>query len=149
MLILTRSGYPGSQKYGVALWSGDTSAKWKVLKNQVVQAVQFSISGIPYWTVDIGAFFVKQGREWYWDGDFNDTVKNPGLDSCGQGSKFYDVLVYYIKLRELLRDCIVEEDGAPKAIDCSKATPVKGGQWISVDADLKRMPVYIREHVYQ
>ena len=77
MLILTRSGWSGSQKLGVVLWSGDTSASWKTLQNQLVAAVQFSLSGIPYWTFDIGAFFVKKGINWYWNGDYDDTTKNP------------------------------------------------------------------------
>ncbi len=78
MLILTRSGWSGSQRLGVTLWSGDTSASWKTLQNQLVAAVQFSMSGIPYWTFDIGAFFVKKGINWYWNGDYDDTTKNPG-----------------------------------------------------------------------
>ena len=78
MLILTRSGWSGSQRLGVTLWSGDISASWKTLQNQLVAAVQFSMSGIPYWTFDIGAFFVKKGINWYWNGDYNDTTKNPG-----------------------------------------------------------------------
>ncbi|MBQ3980421.1 MAG: hypothetical protein II631_00040, partial [Treponema sp.] len=77
VLTLTRSGYPGSQRYGVTLWSGDTSAKWSVLKNQVVQACQFGLSGIPYWTVDIGAFFVKRGEQWYWNGDYPEANADP------------------------------------------------------------------------
>ena len=77
MLILTRSGWSGSQKLGVTLWSGDTSASWKTLQNQLVAAIQFSLSGIPYWTFDIGAFFVKKGINWYWNGDYNDAAKNP------------------------------------------------------------------------
>ena len=78
MLILTRSGWSGSQKLGVTLWSGDTFASWKTLQNQLVAAVQFSLSGIPYWTFDIGAFFVKKGINWYWNGDYDDANKNPG-----------------------------------------------------------------------
>ena len=77
MLILTRSGWSGSQKLGVTLWSGDTSATWKTLQNQLVAAIQFSLSGIPYWTFDIGAFFVKKGINWYWNGDYDDAEKNP------------------------------------------------------------------------
>ena len=77
MLILTRSGWSGSQKLGVTLWSGDTYASWKTLQNQLVAAIQFSLSGIPYWTFDIGAFFVKKGINWYWKGEYDDTTKNP------------------------------------------------------------------------
>jgi len=78
MLILTRNGYFGSQKFGVTLWSGDISASWKTLQNQLVAAIQFSLSGIPYWTFDIGGFFVKKGINWYWNGDYNNTTANAG-----------------------------------------------------------------------
>ena len=78
MLVLTRSGSLGSQKYGVTLWSGDTSASWKTLQNQLLEALHFSLSGIPYWTVDIGGFFVKKGLNWYWNGDYDDTIANNG-----------------------------------------------------------------------
>lgn len=67
---LTRSGYTGSQRYGVILWSGDTSAKWSSLKKQIPAGLQACASGIPYWTLDIGAFFVRKGHMWFWDGDF-------------------------------------------------------------------------------
>lgn len=77
MLILTRSGVLGSQKYGVTLWSGDTSASWETLQNQLLAALHFSLSGIPYWTFDIGGFFVKKGINWYWNGDYDNTVENP------------------------------------------------------------------------
>ena len=78
MLILTRSGGLGSQKLGVTLWSGDISASWQTLKNQIVAAIQFSLSGIPYWTFDIGGFFVKKGINWYWNGEYDDTTANAG-----------------------------------------------------------------------
>ncbi|MHB1154827.1 MAG: glycoside hydrolase family 31 protein [Eubacteriales bacterium] len=75
---LTRSGYTGQQKYGTILWSGDTSAKWQTLKNQIPAGLDFCASGIPYWTLDIGAFFVKKGSMWFWDGDYEE-----GCDDLG------------------------------------------------------------------
>ena len=67
---LTRSGWAGSQRYGTVFWSGDTSAKWDTLKRQVAEGLHFCASGMPYWTLDIGAFFVKRGAPWFWDGDY-------------------------------------------------------------------------------
>ncbi len=67
---LTRSGYTGTQKYGTILWSGDTCAKWSTLKKQIAAGLNYCASGLPYWTLDIGAFFVKQGHMWFWDGDY-------------------------------------------------------------------------------
>ena len=61
---LTRSGYPSQQKYGTILWSGDVSAKWTVLKEQIAEGIRFCMSGMPYWTVDIGGFFVSSAKAW-------------------------------------------------------------------------------------
>lgn len=67
---LTRSGYTGSQRYGTILWSGDTSASWDTLKKQIAAGLNFCASGLPYWTLDIGGFFVKQGKPWFWSGEY-------------------------------------------------------------------------------
>ncbi len=74
---LTRSGWPGSQKYGTILWSGDISASWETLRRQIVAGLQFSICGLPYWTLDIGAFFVKRGVSWFWNGDYDKGLEDP------------------------------------------------------------------------
>ncbi|MBR1848477.1 MAG: DUF4968 domain-containing protein [Lachnospiraceae bacterium] len=72
---LTRSGWAGSQKYGTILWSGDISASWECLRNQVRAGLQLAASGIPYWTMDTGAFFVKKGRNWFWDGQYPNGIQ--------------------------------------------------------------------------
>lgn len=74
---LTRNGYLGSQKYGTILWSGDTYASWETLRRQIVAGLQFCISGLPYWTLDIGAFFVKPGMPWFWKGEYADGNEDP------------------------------------------------------------------------
>ena len=68
---LTRSAYTGQQRFGAVLWSGDVSATWDTLKRQIAAGLNFCASGMPYWTTDIGAFFVKRGAPWYWRGDFD------------------------------------------------------------------------------
>lgn len=67
---LTRSGYTGQQRYGSILWSGDISANWDTLKKQIAAGLNLCVSGIPYWTLDIGGFFVKKGIQWFWNGDY-------------------------------------------------------------------------------
>lgn len=67
---LTRNGYTGQQKYGTILWSGDISANWTTMKSQIAAGLNFCASGIPYWTLDIGGFFVKKGIQWFWDGEY-------------------------------------------------------------------------------
>jgi len=59
VFILTRSAYAGQQRTGAATWSGDITASWQVFANQIPAGLNFGLSGIPYWTTDIGAFFVN------------------------------------------------------------------------------------------
>lgn len=75
---LTRSGWMGSQKYGTILWSGDISASWETLRKQIVAGLQFCICGLPYWTLDIGGFFVKRGIPWFWDGGYDAGSEDAG-----------------------------------------------------------------------
>lgn len=78
VVILSRNGYAGSQKYGTVLWSGDTYASWETLKKQIAAGLQFCASGLPYWTLDIGAFFVKRGEAWYWNGEYEQGIEDMG-----------------------------------------------------------------------
>ncbi len=59
VFILTRSGFAGIQRYGSAIWSGDIGATWAEMKNQIAAGINFSMSGIPYWTFDAGGFAVE------------------------------------------------------------------------------------------
>ncbi len=63
VFILTRSAYGGQQRYAAATWSGDVGARWEELKLQIPGGLNFSISGIPYWTTDIGGFAVEKKYE--------------------------------------------------------------------------------------
>jgi len=56
--ILTRSAYPGQQRYGATTWSGDITATWDVFHKQISAGLNFCITGIPYWTTDIGGYTV-------------------------------------------------------------------------------------------
>ena len=77
-LFLARSGGPDAGNLGIILWSGDISARWDILEKQVVEAVRVSCSGIPWWTLDIGGFFVGRKEPWFWRGDFPGGVNDPG-----------------------------------------------------------------------
>ena len=59
VFILTRSAYAGQQRNAAATWSGDITATWDVLAQQIPAGLNFCLSGIPYWTTDIGGFFVN------------------------------------------------------------------------------------------
>jgi alpha-D-xyloside xylohydrolase len=55
-VLLSRSAWAGAQKYGAAVWSGDIPATWQSLSQQVRAGLGIAISGIPWWTTDIGGF---------------------------------------------------------------------------------------------
>lgn len=61
--ILTRSCYAGQQRYAAATWSGDIVANWDVYKAQIAAGLNFCMSGVPYWTMDIGGFFVQSSQK--------------------------------------------------------------------------------------
>jgi alpha-D-xyloside xylohydrolase len=58
VFILTRSGFAGQQRYAAATWSGDVTSTWTAFRAQIPAGLSFSISGLPYWTMDIGGFSV-------------------------------------------------------------------------------------------
>lgn len=92
VLNLTRSGYASGQKYGAMLWSGDTCASWENFKIQITEGLNMCMSGYPYWTLDIGAFFTVgekwQNRgcgcssdpapKWFWQGKYDEGVHDRG-----------------------------------------------------------------------
>ena len=77
-MLLSRSGGLNSSAMGAILWSGDVAARWDVLKKQVTEAIRTACSGICWWTLDIGAFFVGRKEPWFWRGDYPEGVKDPG-----------------------------------------------------------------------
>jgi alpha-D-xyloside xylohydrolase len=56
VFILSRSAFAGSQANGVTAWSGDVDSDFESLRRQVPAGLNFSLSGLPYWTTDIGGF---------------------------------------------------------------------------------------------
>ena len=56
-MILTRSGFPGIQRYNAALWSGDVGNDWETFRRQIAGGLGLQAAGIPWWTYDAGGFF--------------------------------------------------------------------------------------------
>jgi alpha-D-xyloside xylohydrolase len=56
VFILSRSGYAGIQRNATAMWSGDVDPNWETFRRQIPAGLNFSLSGLPYWTTDIGGF---------------------------------------------------------------------------------------------
>ncbi|MFO1487909.1 MAG: glycoside hydrolase family 31 protein [Verrucomicrobiota bacterium] len=68
---LTRSGYAGQHRYATICWNGDICATWQTLRNCIPEGVNFCATGEPYWTVDIGGFFINNDPKlWFWRGDY-------------------------------------------------------------------------------
>jgi alpha-D-xyloside xylohydrolase len=61
--ILTRCAFAGQQRYSATTWSGDIASRWYDLKAQISSGMNFTLSGIPYWSMDIGGFSVESRYE--------------------------------------------------------------------------------------
>lgn len=59
VFLLTRSGFAGEQRYSTASWSGDIGTRWEDMRAQMTAGMNFSMSGIPFWGMDIGGFCVE------------------------------------------------------------------------------------------
>ena len=119
VFILTRSAFAGQQRYGANTWSGDVTASWNALRNQISAGLNFSLCGIPYWNSDIGGFFLSKFRKkledpeyrelyvrWLEFGTFCPMMRSHGADAPREiyhfgkkGDKAYDAIEKYIHLR--------------------------------------------------
>ncbi len=73
VINLTRSSYAGQHRYGTITWNGDICATWETLRRCIPEGLNFCATGEPYWTVDIGGFFIDNDPKlWFWRGDYGD-----------------------------------------------------------------------------
>ena len=77
VIILTRSGFIGQQRYGCNTWSGDVTSTWDMLEKQIPAALNYSLMNIPNWNSDIGGFFA--GR-WMQFGTFCPIMRSHGTE---------------------------------------------------------------------
>lgn len=56
IFTLSRSAFSGQQRYATAAWSGDITSTWSAFQNQLSAGLNFCLSGMPYWTTDIGGY---------------------------------------------------------------------------------------------
>ncbi|MDM8161537.1 glycoside hydrolase family 31 protein [Labilibaculum sp. K2S] len=71
--ILTRSAFLGQQRYGIINWSGDIGGTWDTFRRQIVAGLNYTITGLPYWTTDIGGFF-RPGHLQYSDKNYHELL---------------------------------------------------------------------------
>jgi alpha-D-xyloside xylohydrolase len=115
VFILSRSGYAGSQRNSAAVWSGDVDPNWETFRRQIPAGLNLSVSGIPYWTTDIGGFVGASPSDpayrelyvrWFQFGAFcpifraHGTRYNPdGNEVWSYGPEAQRILVSYDRLR--------------------------------------------------
>ncbi|HOW31970.1 MAG TPA: glycoside hydrolase family 31 protein, partial [Bacteroidales bacterium] len=132
--ILTRSAFAGSQRYAAATWSGDIAARWHDMKAQIPCGLNFCMSGIPYWAMDIGGFAVEtrfmdakgetleEWRElmsrWYQFGTFAPIFRSHGqypyremYNIAPENHPAYQAMLAYDKLRYRLMPYIYSLTG--------------------------------------
>ena len=112
--ILTRSAFAGQQRNAAASWSGDISSNWITLRRQIPAGLSFSMSGIPYWTTDIGGFFRPEDQytsdkyhelliRWFEYGTFCPIFRVHGYKSNAElwnyGPEVEKILTQYDELR--------------------------------------------------
>jgi alpha-D-xyloside xylohydrolase len=135
VFILTRSAYAGQQRYGATTWSGDIVSRWSDFQDQIAAGINFSLSGIPYWTMDIGGFAVenrfqnptattqKEWRElntrWFQFGAFCPVFRSHGqyplreiYNIAPEGTTEYSSMVFYTRLRYRLMPYIYSLAGS-------------------------------------
>lgn len=56
IFLLARQAFAGQQRNAATLWSSDITTTFAAFKNQIPQAINACVSGIPYWTSDIGGY---------------------------------------------------------------------------------------------
>ncbi|PWG81366.1 glycosyl hydrolase family 31 [Pararcticibacter amylolyticus] len=71
--ILTRSAFAGQQRFGTINWSGDIGWNWDTFRRQIKAGLNFSLTGMPFWTTDIGGFF-RPGATQYTDEKYHEIL---------------------------------------------------------------------------
>jgi alpha-D-xyloside xylohydrolase len=133
IITLCRSAWAGSQKYGAAVWSGDIASTFEELQAQVRAGMNIGLSGIPWWTTDIGGFhggdpespyFRELIVRWFQFGtlcplfrlhgfrlpaNMDQYWKSGGPNEVWSfGDKAYEIITGLLHLRERLRPYIME-----------------------------------------
>ncbi|MEN9308778.1 MAG: hypothetical protein RL173_2710 [Fibrobacterota bacterium] len=56
-VILHRANFPGQQAHSTMQWNNDIACNFTTLKNSVPSGLSSTMTGIPYWTTDIGGYW--------------------------------------------------------------------------------------------
>jgi alpha-D-xyloside xylohydrolase len=114
VFILSRSAFAGSQRNAAAVWSGDVNSDWTFFRKQIPAGLNYSLSGLPYWTTDIGGFVSGDPTDpayrelfirWFQFGTFNPILRVHGTRTTNQnelwsyGPEAQKILTEYDRLR--------------------------------------------------
>jgi len=158
-ISLIRSAWAGSQRFGSAVWSGDTNSTFEVLAQQVKVGLNMGLSGIVWWTTDIGGYqggdiydpyFQELIVRWFQWGafcpifrlhGFRDPLEAPDTDACMRsgspnevwsfGDPAYKAISTVIHIREQLRGYIMDQ----MDIAALNGTPVMRPLWFDFPND--------------
>jgi alpha-D-xyloside xylohydrolase len=133
VVSLCRSAWAGSQRYGAAVWSGDVDSTFEDLRRQIPAGLNIGLSGIPWWTTDIGGFkggdvrspsFRELVVRWFQFGVFCPLCRLHGFRQPGTmkgaeqtgapnepwsfGPEAYDIIRRWLGLRERLRPYVMD-----------------------------------------
>ena len=120
VFLLTRNGFAGLQRYSTASWSGDIGTSWTDFRMQMAAGLSYSMSGIPFWGMDIGGFSVMSKfyqpdaaaewqelqTRWHQAGAFVPLFRTHGQwprrelwNIAPEGSPAYESIRWYMQLR--------------------------------------------------
>ena len=133
VFLLTRNGFAGLQRYSTATWSGDIGTSWTDMRMQMAAGLDYSMSGIPFWGMDIGGFSVmgkfydpantEEWRElqtrWHQFGTFVPLFRTHGQwprrelwNIAPEGTPAYESILWYMRLRYRLMPYLYSLAGA-------------------------------------
>lgn len=111
VFILSRSAFAGSQRNSIAVWSGDVTSNWETFRRQIPAGLNYALSGMPYWTTDIGGFTGGDPKDpayrelvirWFQFGTFNPLLRVHGsrdTELWNYGDEGQKILVSFDRLR--------------------------------------------------
>ena len=114
VFILSRSAFAGSQRNAVTAWSGDINSDWITFQRQIPAGLNYAVSGLPYWTTDIGGFVSGNPDDpayrelfirWFQFGTFSPIFRVHGTRTTDQnelwsyGADAQKILTSYDRLR--------------------------------------------------
>ncbi|MGH9586553.1 MAG: glycoside hydrolase family 31 protein [Acidobacteriaceae bacterium] len=114
VFLLSRSAFAGMQRNSAAAWSGDIATNFQTLKREIPAGLNYSMTGLPYWTTDIGGFLGGNTTDsayqevfvrWFQYGSFCPIFRVHGTRANNQnelwsyGERAQNILTLYDRLR--------------------------------------------------